>query len=142
MRPHFALYGAACTALLTMMLYVPGAAAQNAARATIPFAFTANERMLPAGTYQVQLEGRSYLSLKNCETGEVLNLMARPTEADQKVDRSKLVFHNTGHKYWLTNVQFAYTNTDTMLARQPRLEPGMAKNQTERTVEIAMVRTR
>ena len=69
MRPHFALYGAACTALLTMMLYVPGAAAQNAARATIPFAFTANERMLPAGTYQVQLEGRSYLSLKNCETG-------------------------------------------------------------------------
>ena len=138
MKRRFVLLGAALTTVLAMMLLLPQGSAQNAARATVPFAFTANHQTLPAGCYKVTLQSEGYLLLTSCDTGRMVGLMVRTTNAYRNVDHGSLVFTSTGHRFWLTDVHFAYTNMESWLATQPKSEFGLAKNPTAETVEVAM----
>jgi hypothetical protein len=138
MKCRLAVLVAAAAAVLIMILIVPAASAQNAARATIPFAFTANHQQLPAGCYQVSLESRSRLVLKNCDTGKPVILMVRSTKADRTVTQSSLQFYNSGHRFWLMNVRFTYTNAESSLTAQPKPELELAVKPVNHTIEVAM----
>src|SRR5512146_151684 len=109
MKRRLALVSAIFAALFTATLLNPSATAQNA-RVNIPFEFSANRQTLPAGCYKVALQSESVLALVSCKTGRVAVMMVRTTNANQTVARGSLEFYNSGHKYWLTAVRFAYIN--------------------------------
>ena len=138
MKRRFVVLAAAFTTVLALMLLLPRGSAQNAARANVPFAFTANHQTLPAGCYSLTLQSHGYLVLTNCATGKMVGLMVRTTNAYRKVDHASLVFFNTGHRYWLTDVRFAHTNMESRLAAQPKSEPELAKDLAASRVEVAM----
>ncbi len=138
MRRFQAFVHAACALLTTSILLAPCATAQNIARAKIPFEFTANQKVMPAGCYQVRLEQRSFLYLKNCDTGAPAILLARVIETYRSGRHSSMVFYNSGHRYRLTDVYFGFTNTQVVLAKQPKFERELAKNDRGETIEIAM----
>ena len=114
------------------------ATAQNAARATIPFDFSANHRVLPAGRYEVKLESHSFLVLRNCETGQLAMMLVLTTGSNERIDHSSLKFYRTGHKYQLTDVNFRYTNAQVHLTAQPKVERELAKNSSSETFDVAM----
>lgn len=79
-----------------------------------------------------------YLILLNRTTGKVAGiLMVLTSDSYRTLARSSLVFYNTGHKYWLTEVRFAGSNIASQLSSRPEPEPGMAKASVNTTVEIA-----
>lgn len=114
------------------------AAAQNAARVDIPFAFSANHQGMEPGCYTVQLQSHTYLTLVDCDTGKVVGLMVRTTNAYKEIDRGSLVFHVSERGYRLSQVRFAFTNMQSDLAVQPKPSRELAKDKGNRTVEIAM----
>ena len=141
MKHPIGLLATVFAVMLTVMLLAPVASAQQTLRVTIPFAFTANHQVLPAGSYAVERQigtWSPYLVLVNRSTGKVVGqLMAHTTDSDRTIARSSLVFYNTGHKYWLTEVRFGYSNMTSRLAAQPTPEPSLAKAAGQQTVEIA-----
>ncbi len=126
------------SAVLAVMLLAPVAFAQGASRVTIPFTFIANHQVLPAGSYTVERQSDSYILLVNRSTGKLVGLMARTTNSYKAVSHSSLVFYNTGHRYWLTELRFANINMTSQLATQPAPEPSLARATAKPTVEIAM----
>lgn len=137
MKRRLALVTTVTAALFTAALLTPSATAQNA-RANVPFEFSANHQTLPAGCYKVTLQSESALALVSCKTGKVAVMMVRTAEANQTVTRGSLEFYNSGHKYWLTAVRFAYVNMESELAAQPKPELTLAKKADQRMVEVAM----
>lgn len=141
MKHPIGLLATVFAVMLTVMLLAPVASAQQTLRVTIPFAFTANHQVLPAGSYTVERQVGTwapYLLLVNRSTGKVVGLLIVHTAgSDRTIARSSLVFHNTGHKYWLTEVHFGYSKMTSQLATQPKPEPELAKSDKDSTVEIA-----
>ena len=141
MKHPIGFLAAVFAVMLTVMLLAPVASAQQTLRVTIPFAFTANHQVLPAGSYSVERQigtWAPYLVLVNRSTGRVIGpLIAHTTGSDQTHARSSLVFYSTGHKYWLTEVHFGYSKMTSRLATQPKPEPELAKSGKDSTIEIA-----
>jgi hypothetical protein len=138
MKRRFAILFTLAVALV-VMLFGPSAFGQIIARADIPFSFTANQQVLPAGCYKVMIQSQTQLALVSCDTGRFVALQARTTNAYQEIHHSRLLFHSAGHTLRLFNAQFAYINMQTDLAVQPKLEPlGKAAVTTPATIEIAM----
>lgn len=135
MKGRFAILAAALAALSTMPF--PLASAQNA-RVNIPFDFVANQQVLPAGCYTVELQSHTYLHLVDCATGKVAGLMVRTTNAYEEVGTGKLLFRETIRGYRLSQIRFAYINMQSDLAVQPKFEEVVANNATGKTIEIAM----
>ncbi len=127
--------------MVTVMLLAPAASAQETLRVTIPFSFTINHRVLPAGSYTLThhaVPWEPFLLLTDHSNGRVAAmLMVRMKGSDQTIDRSSLVFYSTGHKYWLTEVRFSYSHTASQVAVRPKQERTLAKNDQGSTVEIA-----
>ena len=61
------------------------ASAQTTASVTIPFAFSADNQNVEAGSYKVELLSDRYLSLRNIATNQTQVLMVRP-EAGQAIE--------------------------------------------------------
>ena len=138
MKRHAAfLMGTLVAALMAIFLSAT-ASAQNAARATIPFDFSANHRVLPAGRYEIKLESRSFLGLRNCETGDQVMMLVLTMEPNERVDHSSLLFYRVGHRYQLADVRFRYTNAQAHLTAQPKVERELAENRDKATFDIAM----
>lgn len=137
MKHHFAILTATVAALFAGTLFVPSATAQNA-RVDIPFDFVANQQVLPAGCYTVELQSDTYLMLVNCQTGKVVGLMARTTNAYRHIGQGALLFRDTIRGYRLTRIRFANINLESSLAVQPKFEDVVAKNSANKNVEIAM----
>ena len=141
MKHPIGFLAAVFAVMLTVVLLAPVASAQETLRVTIPFAFTANHQVLPAGSYVVKRQDGTwgpYLLLVNRTKGTVAAmLMAYTTVSYRTLARSSLVFHNTGHKYWLSEIRFSESNMTSQLSTQPKPEPGMAKTNPNTTVEIA-----
>lgn len=140
MKRHIKYLVVVFTALFVVMLVGPAAWAQNAARVTVPFAFTANHQVLSAGTYRVELQAENYIMFVNCESGKVAGMLVRSTNAYKKIGQGSLVFRVDKNKYELAHVRFAYTNVQSDLAGPTEIEREreMAASPTVRTVEIAM----
>ena len=142
MKRSVKLLAAIFATLLTVMLIAPVAIAQEALRVTIPFAFTANHQVLPAGSYVVKHQDGTwgpYLLLVNRSKGTVAAmLMAYTTASHRTLAYSSLVFYNSGHKYWLSEIRFAESNMTSQLSAQPKPEPTLAKvTEHPTTIEIA-----
>ena len=137
MKRRVAILIAAFAAVFSATILIPSASAQRA-RAQVPFAFVANSQVLPAGCYKVELSD-NHLTLAECDTGKAVGLlMARAHDAYRVIDTGKLVFRVTDRGYRLTQISFPYINMESDLAVQVKRGDFIAKNKTDRTVEIAM----
>lgn len=92
-------------ALLPAALY----AQMNGAtiQADVPFSFTAGDKTIPAGTVIVRPEGPSggALWVSNRDANANTYVVPMPTRALNPSDRTALVFHKYGDRYFLARVE-------------------------------------
>ncbi len=117
------------------------ASAQYISRVTIPFAFTANNQLMPPGYYQVKLSSEHFLTIVDARTGRFQTNLMVHSEYEGLTPEAKgcLVFASDGVRYFLTEVRFAGTNKRSKMAVQPKADWLSAKNQQPAgsTIEIA-----
>jgi hypothetical protein len=90
--------------VMSVMFNPIGVYAQSFAKANVPFAFSVGPKQLPAGTYEVKVEGAASdtIMIRNIETGESA-LSVAGYEAPQSTE-GKLVFNHVGNEYFLSQV--------------------------------------
>ena len=115
------------------------ASAQTTASVTIPFAFSADNQIVQAGHYKVELLSDRYLSLRNTSTNWTQVLMVRPEPGAAIETRGRLIFHQDGSKKYLAQVWIAGTSMHSEMAVQHKQERTMAgRAALASTIEIAM----
>jgi hypothetical protein len=114
------------------------ASAQTTASVSIPFAFSADNQHVAAGSYKVELLSDRYLSLRNLATNRTQVLMVRP-EAGRAIEtRGRMLFHQDASRKYLTEVWLAGTSLHSELAVQHKRESESAKSKAMTTFELAM----
>ena len=90
--------------VMPLMFSATSAYAQSFAKANVPFAFNLGQKQLPAGTYEVKVEGAAsnMIMIRNIETGEGA-LSISGYEAPRSTE-GKLVFNHVGNEYFLSQV--------------------------------------
>src|SRR5215470_1041264 len=85
------------------------ARAQEPVRVTIPFAFTADDKVLPAGEYRVEkaAQGSLALMIRRIDGSEGMFVTASATASSEPQKTSKLIFHRYGNQYFLSQVWVA-----------------------------------
>ncbi|MGD0629012.1 MAG: hypothetical protein ABR987_06655 [Terracidiphilus sp.] len=116
--------------------------AQAGATVRIPFAFTANHQIVPAGYYKVELLSDRFLAFVDAKTGKTQTIvMVRPESGSAIETRSRLVFMTSGgNRYYLREVKVAGTSVHSNLIMQYKFEADIAKNESPAasTFEVAM----
>ncbi len=115
------------------------ASAQTTASVTIPFAFSADNQYVAAGTYKVELLSDRFLSLRNAATNQTQVLMVRPEAGPAIETRGRLVFHLEGSQKYLAQIWIAGTSMHSEMALQHKPEHELAKSNTSpSTIELAL----
>jgi hypothetical protein len=121
---------------------VPHVSAQQTAIVTVPFAFSVNHHMLPAGSYKVDLSSPNYVTLIDRNTAKgVGTFLARREPGSAIETRSRLTFRRIGSRAALTQVWIAGSSMHGELAVQPKVERELeaAKSApTSSLIEIAL----
>lgn len=117
----------------------PAASAQtNEMRITIPFAFTADNVPLPAGSYTVSRHGDYFVYLSNVNTGETKILMTRSEAGESNLGASRLTFHRQPGGIYLGQIWIAGSSVHSELSTHPKTDKEMAKSSPEfSTFDIA-----
>jgi hypothetical protein len=122
-----------------LLCAAPGASAQTAQTAVIPFAFSANGQQLPAGTYEVRLLSKCILSLYSANTNTTQLLMVHTGGGGVIETQGRLVFHRDGTNRDLMQIRVPGTSFYSELEVQPRFQRASAKNTpADSSFEIAM----
>jgi hypothetical protein len=116
------------------------ASAQTTASVTIPFAFSADNRNVAAGSYKVELLSDRYLSLRNIATNQTMVLMVRPEAGLAIESRGRMVFQQEGSQKYLSQVWIAGTSLHSEMAVQHKPEHELAKSKAtpRSTIELAL----
>ena len=98
------LIGILSLVLMPLMFNATNAYSQSVAKANVPFAFNVGQKQLPAGTYEVKVEGAASatIMIRNIETGQSALSIAE-YEAPRSSE-GKLVFNHVGNNYFLSQV--------------------------------------
>ena len=141
MKLRIAAFPLLIASALSLICPATNVSAQATGTIYIPFAFTANHQLVPAGSYKVDLLSDRYLALIDSKTGTTRTvLLVRPEEGPNISARSGFVFHGSGERYFLKEVKIAGSSMRSELAVQPKPEPVMAKGGAleSSTIEIAI----
>ena len=116
------------------------ASAQTTASVTIPFAFSADNQNVAAGSYKVELLSDRYLSLRNIATNHTQVLMVRPEEGQAILTRGRMVFQQDGSRKYLAQVWIAGTSLHSEIAVQHKSKLQSAKSNATPapTIEVAL----
>ena len=124
-------------ALALVVTAARDASAQQKSYVNVPFAFTANHNLVPAGSYEVQASG-SFLTLFNVGSRKVAAIVLIRKESGGAIEtRGRMQFFVSGNRHVLTQVQFAGSSLHSILLGQPKRERTVASNGAP-TIEIAM----
>lgn len=96
------------------------ASAQTSLKVDIPFAFSANNQQLPAGSYWVQRQSDYFLSIRNVKTASTVVVMIYPEKGSPLESHSRLIFVREGNRNYLTQVWTPDTNRYSKLTSRPR----------------------
>jgi len=119
---------------------VTRASAQETLRATVPFAFTVGNRLLPVGSYRITPwttpSGTNRVLIKSERQGIFQVAMAYPNHHFVKGE-AKLVFDKVGDQYFLkeivsTSVTMALPTSD--LEEKARMSQGRANSSTKTVI--------
>lgn len=131
MKPVHKLFLAVALATLAM----PTLHAQTVSvKTVIPFRFTVGRVTLPAGEYAVRSlddrgTGSGLLELYNLRSKATNILISDSCQSASRPDRSKLVFHRYGHRYFLNQVWIQGNSAGREFHSSPA-ETEIAKKQT------------
>ncbi len=122
-----------------LLCAAPAASAQNTATVNIPFAFSANNHQVAAGSYQVQLQGDRFLSLYNVKTSKTQVVMVRPESGRAIESQSRLTFKGNGGHYYLAQVWIAGKSSHSEMVVRPKAtqEYARAIQPNRQTYEVA-----
>ena len=124
---------------LAAMLAIPTAYAQvsHHVMADIPFAFTVNNQVLPAGEYEVS-DGaaRGTVVIQSEDRQHSAILVANAAEATDQALEGKLVFHHYGNRYFLHEIFAPGVVTGRELL-PTKVEREMANSHAGSNVEVA-----
>jgi hypothetical protein len=96
------------------------ASAQTILDVNVPFAFSANNQHLPAGSYRVQRLSEYFLSIRNVKTASTVVVMIRPERGRPLESHSRLIFSREGNHSYLTQVWTPDTDRYSQLTSPPR----------------------
>jgi hypothetical protein len=134
---NYLLFSLSLTAGL--LCAAPNAAAQTSLTVNVPFAFSANNQHLPAGSYQIQRLSEFFLSIRNAKTASTIVVMIRPEQGRLLESHSRLVFNRDGNQNYLTQVWASGTNRYSKLTSQHRQDQELRTqiHSAPSTVEVA-----
>ena len=78
--------------------------AQEPVLANIPFAFTVGSAALPAGEYRVDKVRDGVLLIRCTEGKPAIMAMTLPASSNGPQDKTRLIFHRYGNRYFLAQV--------------------------------------
>ena len=108
--------------LAPVVLAAQDASARNKSHVNVPFAFTANNHLVPAGYYEV-LSSETSLTLINMNSKKVAAILRTRKESGDAIEtRGRMEFFVNGSRHVLTQVQFAGSSMRSILVDQPRRE--------------------
>jgi len=113
--------------------------AQEPVLVNIPFAFTAGEKVLPAGEYRVEKSARGSLMLliQRTDRSAAAFVPSIAAQANATQTQSKLVFHRYGNRYFLSQVWIAgYLQGRELPKSAQEKEQALASNMTADQVTI------
>ena len=119
----------------------PGVSAQMKTRATIPFAFSANNVSLPAGAYEIQMVSEKVLTIRNTRTSQAKYMTVRPEYGREAQTRSRLVFQKDGGDPYLTQIWVDGSAQHSEILGRPRPQRELVARKSSpgpTTVEIAL----
>lgn len=124
---------------LGVMLAASSAFAQNTVKANIPFNFIVSGAKLPAGAYTIHKMGASErtLLIQNSEGQTLRIVQPNRCESLKAADRSKLVFHKYGDKYFLAEIWVVGSNTGQQLPTSKREAETAMDYTSAKTVVVA-----
>ncbi|HTV04557.1 MAG TPA: hypothetical protein VME86_04250 [Acidobacteriaceae bacterium] len=135
---------AALVAVATLFMAGSALAQDNVAKANIPFSFTVNSSVLPAGTYIISSDSSmsNVISLADRAKG-VHILVLSETGPSAWANSSTMVFHKYGEKYFLREIRSADSSTDlrfpmTGAEKRARAEAEEARLDTNQNVTLAL----
>jgi len=119
-------------------------AAQSVAEFSVPFTFTANHQLIPAGDYTVQLitdqlSANRAVALVDAATGKKTIFMVRPEPGPAIESHGYLVFQVAGGNHTLQEVRLPGTNmrAELTVPRAPKSEVARSQAPATSTIEIA-----
>jgi hypothetical protein len=116
----------------------PTASAQAGMTATVPFAFSAGNQHLAAGSYSVERISGCFLAVRNNKTSKTTVLMVRKEEGRGLTSQAHLVFQRGGREMYLTQAWFAGAQEHVQAVAKPKRDLEYAKNASAApSVEIA-----
>jgi hypothetical protein len=121
-----------------LALAIP-ASAQTSLKVDIPFAFSANNQNLPAGSYWMQRQSDYFLTIRNVKTASTVVVMIHPEQGGVPESHSRLIFAREGNHTYLTQVWTPDTNRYSKLTvrRQHDQELRTQIHPAPSTVEVA-----
>ena len=137
LKARVAFFAVAMAVTLGMMNARTGYA-QNTSQVTVPFAFSANHQVFPAGHYRVSRESDSYLIVRSTDTGVGAGLMVRTMRTLEPTSKNSLVFLHDASGYHLLTVRFGQGGLQTDLSVQPKSEREIAKATAGASTEVGM----
>ena len=114
---------------LSLVLAAGSAFAQDEVRANVPFDFVANRATVPAGTYSItRLDMTSNIVVIHSLNKKANLMVGTMKRGSQKTcDKTKLVFHRYGNRYFLSQI---WVQGSSYLRELPKgkLEAEIARN--------------
>jgi len=101
-----------------------------AVRATIPFSFTVNGKLLPAGNYTIGTDVTSPRLLKISDRTQHANALAMAMPAgEEKRKSNQLVFHKYGDQYFLCEIRSQESSLNVELPTSQQEKRARAETQ-------------
>jgi hypothetical protein len=117
------------------------AAAQSTTKrmtVTIPFAFSADKRPMPAGTYTVEISTDNLISFSDAKTGQSSIVMVRTDSFTPNKGGTRLTFRRVSGQTYLSQVWVAGSSRHSELISHPKALGEIAKlSVPDATFEIA-----
>ena len=106
---------------------------------TVGFEFAADDKLLPAGEYTVQLNSESGTVVLRCEGQKPLTLLTARKESRSAPQRGKLVFQRYGTSFFLAEVWSQANATGQTLTPGAR-EKELARHKQPEQILVVQVR--
>ncbi len=130
-------YGIAALAALLLMAMLPAYAQQTTARVNIPFAFTVDDVLMPAGEYLIASPSEKVISIQRVGGPEVKLAITNNGPAAKSDGRAKLIFHKYGSLYFMASAWMPNADHNhEFFASASEIE--VARTTPQKTYELAM----
>ncbi|MDR3748061.1 MAG: hypothetical protein P4M04_07910 [Acidobacteriota bacterium] len=134
------IYGALAILGVALMVSVPLVQAQSRVKADVPFAFSLQDKSMPAGNYEVIALSDRVLEVWNLDSQHGQLLIKQIATQSSKAQNAKLVFHKYGDQYFLSEIWDGRSDTGTGIAESSReKEVKMAANAAPNAPETVVV---